>query len=307
VTKKSELAAARTEYVASSYVMERIRSMTGSLSASERRVAQAIVDHPFDFLDWSTEELATQSKTSGATAIRACRRLGFNGLRDLRLTLARDLGWPVAPKTGHASTQAPLIATLFDDASRSFATMVTKESIDAFKKGARLLGAAEKMLVVANGPSSIFAQDFVYWSRIGGCPAEFWNDTIMQTVIASQLGRKDVCVAVSASGQNALTIGVVEKVQATGAKVVAVTGFGLSRLAEIATVSIVTETFDYSTISQTAINSAGVLLMLRGLAIAIDRRDDRGPSAGASLGIAPSVMDQFSYRHPTSPTNGSGR
>jgi RpiR family transcriptional regulator, carbohydrate utilization regulator len=288
--------------------MERIRSMIGSLSVSERRVAQSIVDHPFDFLDWSTEELATQSKTSGATAIRACRRLGFSGLRDLRLTLARDLGWPVVPKTtGHASSHVPLIATLFDDASRSIATMVTKQSIDAFKKGARLLGAAEKILVVANGPSSTFGQDFVYWSRIGGCPTEFWTDTIMQTVVASQLGRKDVCVAVSASGQNALTIDVVEKARATGAKVVAVTGFGLSRLAEIATVSIVAETFDYSTISQTAINSAGVLLMLRGLAIAIDRRDDRESSAGASLGIAQGVVDQFSYRHPTAPGNGSGR
>jgi RpiR family carbohydrate utilization transcriptional regulator len=282
--------------------------MTGSLSTSERRVAQTIVDHPFDFLDWSTEELATQSKTSGATAIRACRRLGFNGLRDLRLTLARDLGWPVVPKTtGQASRESSLIATLFDDASRSISTMVTKQSIDAFKKGARLLGAAEKILVVANGPSSIFGQDFVNWSRIGGCPSEFWNDSIMQTVIASQLGRKDVCVAVSASGQNALTIDVVEKAQATGAKVVAVTGFGLSRLAEIATVSIVAETFDYSTISQTAINSAGVLLMLRGLAIAIDRRADRESSAGASLGIAQDVLDQFSYRHPPEPHNGSAQ
>jgi DNA-binding MurR/RpiR family transcriptional regulator len=184
--------------------------------------------------------------------------------------------------------------------------MVTRKSTDAFKRGAKLLVGAEKILVVANGPSSILAQDFVYWARIGGRPAEFWNDTIMQSVIASQLGRKDVCVAVSASGVNALTIEVVERAQAAGAKIVAVTGYSLSRLAEIATVSIVTETFDYSTISQTAVNSAGLLLMLRGLAIA-SSGDDHDPSTGPALGVAQSVMDQFSYRHPTGPTNGSAK
>lgn len=78
----------------SSYILERVRSLIGTLSASELRVAQVILDQPHDVVNWSAAELGQHSGASGATVVRTCRRLGFAGLRDLRMTLACDLGWP---------------------------------------------------------------------------------------------------------------------------------------------------------------------------------------------------------------------
>jgi DNA-binding MurR/RpiR family transcriptional regulator len=289
-----------------SFTLERIRSMTGSLSASELRVAQTILDHPQEILVWSAAEIAANSGTSDATAVRTCRRLGFSGLRELRLTLARDLGWPTtSAPVDQTSKRKPFIHELFEDAARSFATMVSKESAAGFTRGVSLLAAAERILVVANGPSSVFAQDFAYAACIAGMRAEFWDDTIMQTVVANQLGRRDVCVAVSASGINALTIDGAETARAAGAKVLAVTGYSLSRLAEIATVTVVAETFDYSTINQAAINSAGLLLLLRGLVIAAtNKTDDRARATSDAMRQYIEATGRFTYRRSATPQNG---
>jgi RpiR family carbohydrate utilization transcriptional regulator len=273
-----------------SYTLDRIRSMTSSLSASELRVALTILEHPHEVLEWSASEIAEHSGTSDATAVRTCRRLGFSGLRDLRLTLARDLGWSSTVDANPRRRKQPFIEELFADAGTSISSMLSGESVKGFAKVAELLAHAERILVVANGPSTIFAQDFVYAARIAGRPAEFWSDTIMQTVIAAQLTRRDVCVAVSASGVNSLTIDVSETASAAGAKVVAVTGYGLSRLLEIATESVVVETFDYSSVNQAAINSAGLLLLLRGLVIAV------ADKTGTPATTTNESMRRFTYR-----------
>jgi DNA-binding MurR/RpiR family transcriptional regulator len=270
--------------------------MIGGLTASELRIAQTILDHPNEVLNWTASEIAAHAGTSDATAVRTCRRLGFTGLRDLRLTLARDLGWPSSPAAALGSGKAqPFIQELFTAAAESIATMMNAKSASGFSRGVKLLASAERIIVVANGPSTVFAQDFVYAARIAGRSAEFWSDTIMQTVIAAQLGRRDVCVSISASGINALTIDVTEAAAAAGAKVLAVTGYGLSRLTEIANASIVVETFDYSSVNQAAVNSAGLLLLLRGLVIAVAEK------TGTTAPVMTEAAGRFIYRRPTHP------
>jgi RpiR family carbohydrate utilization transcriptional regulator len=293
--------------VAGSYTLERIRTVIGSLSASELRVARLILDRPYEFIEWSAAQLAEQSGTSGATAVRTCRRLGFSGLRDLRLTLARDLGWPtLGTRPGASTRHGPVIHELFEDAGRSISGMVTKETADAFKRAVDYLSGARQILVVAAGPTQVFAQDFAINARVIGKPVDFWPDAIMQTVLASQLNRKDVCLAVSSSGVNSLTIDAASTARSAGARVVAVTGFQRSHLADIATVTLVANTFDYSTKSQAAINSAGLLLMLRGLLIAMTDKDAAaGDPRGHAVLDAKQTMGRYVYRRPSAGTNGS--
>ena len=298
---RAKRAANNSSDLTASYALERIATTKAGLSESEQRVAQAIVDRPYDFLGWSAADLARESATSAATAVRTCRRLGFRGLNELRLTLARDLGWPPSAAPASRPRRASLLNELFDDASRSFQSMVTRDTTDAFKRAVEYL-AARRVLVVAAGPSTVFAQDFVYQARIGGMGAEFWPDVIMQTLAASQLTRRDVCVAVSASGVNAPTIDAAEKALEQNTKLVAVTGYHLSPLAELATVAVVADNLDYSTKSQAAVNSAGLLLMLRGLVIAaVNRGIEEGAGSRSTVEDSHHVLGRFAYRRAGEP------
>jgi DNA-binding MurR/RpiR family transcriptional regulator len=286
-----------------SYALERISTIKGGLTTSEQRVAQAILDKPYELLEWSAADLARESATSAATAVRTCRRLGFSGLNDLRLTLARDLGWPAsAARAARPSRSNSLLRDLFGDASRSFETMVTRGTDEAFKRATDYLAHAARVLVVSAGPSTVFAQDFVYNACLAGMEAEFWPDVIMQALAASKLTRRDVCVAISASGVNGLTVQAAESALVQKAKLVAVTGYHLSRLAELATVAVVADNLDYSTKSQAAVNSAGLLLMLRALVIAsVNRSIEKGGGSASYLNDSRQVLGRFAYRQPGSP------
>jgi RpiR family carbohydrate utilization transcriptional regulator len=286
------------DYVADSHLLTEIRSALRSLSVSEARVAEIILDRPYEFLDWSAADLARLSATSGATVVRTCRQLGYDGLRDLRLTLARDLGFPAPAATGEPVGEGrPLVVGLFEDAARSMAAMVTPESIEGFSRAVAYLARAPRILAVAAGPSHSLAHDFAIQARLGGHPAECWSDAIMQVGLAGQLGHSDVCLAVSHSGLNSLTIEAAEAARDAGAFVVALTGYRHSRLVNIATVSIIANTFDFGTTGQAAINSAAMMLFLRGLVLGMaELGSEAGKGAVPQSPAARRIFDRFVYR-----------
>jgi RpiR family transcriptional regulator, carbohydrate utilization regulator len=282
-----------------SYLLQEIRSIRESLSLSELRVADVILAQPYEFLRWSAADIALKSDTSGATVVRACRALGFDGLRDLRLTLARDLGYPDSDRSeGGGEVATSFVSQLFEDASRSLSTMVTRESAEEFARAVACLVGARRILAVAAGPSHVLAQDFANTARVAGYPVECWSDAMMQMIVAGQLGEHDVCLAVSHTGVNALTIKAAEAAAAAGAKVVTVTGYRRSRLVDIATVALVANTFDFSTPNQATVNSAAMLLFLRGLVTSMGGQEDSGPGAQTMREVQ-EMFDPFVYRGPT--------
>jgi len=81
--------------------------------------------------------------------------------------------------------------------------------------------------------------------------------------------------------------------------VIAVTGFEQSHLADIATVSLVAKTFDFSTRSQAAINCAGIFLLLRGLIIGMTSGTAGERDASDRAGFASKeAMGHYTYRGP---------
>ena len=111
------------------------------------------------------------------------------------------------------------------------------------------------------------------------------------------LGKGDVCLAVSHTGANALTIQAAEAALNAGADVVAVTGYRRSRLVDIATVAIIADTFDFSTSYQASLNSAGMLILLRSLASSVSSaKSGRRPSDRPATRDTVARLRAFEYR-----------
>ena len=70
----------------------RLRAILPSLSHSERRVAQEVLENPRAVAASTITELAQKCATSETTVIRFCRTLGLSGYPQLRLTLATESG-----------------------------------------------------------------------------------------------------------------------------------------------------------------------------------------------------------------------
>ncbi len=102
------------------------------------------------------------------------------------------------------------------------------------------VAGASRLLVVANGLSAPVASDLAMRLTAVGRPAEVIADAIAQQQIAArQLSTADVCIVVSGSGANAASVRAAEAARSAGARVLALTSFASSPLADRADRSLV--------------------------------------------------------------------
>ena len=69
-----------------------INSIYPSLRNSEKQVAEYILKHPEDVLQYSLRELAVQIGVSETSVIRFCKGIGCTGFSELKLKIAREQG-----------------------------------------------------------------------------------------------------------------------------------------------------------------------------------------------------------------------
>lgn len=232
-----------------------------------------ILERPFEVLDWSAAELADAAKTSTATVIRACHRLGFPGLPQLRIRLARDLGWSDPSRNGQPTEPGRIATELFESAAQTFASLAGRVDGPALERAVDVLAAARRVLIVCSGPTQALCVDVQASLNLFGRHTEFPADAIAQQIAASNLSGDDACIAISTSGTNGLTVRAAEIAGDSGATVVGVTCFAHSRLASLAGVPIVLGMHRVAAMADTApVTTAALLLLLRALTTAVARR-----------------------------------
>ncbi len=277
---------------APSYPLALIRSALDTLATSERRVAEVILERPYDAIASSAAALARQAGTSPATVVRACRSLGFDGLPHLRLELARDLSWGTFDAPAPATEPAAILVEMVEMAERTLHTLLSSVTAHSFDAVVGPVRAARRVLLVASGDTHALCSDLAFRLTSAGRVAEFSPDTILQHVSAALLGPGDVCIALSNSGSNALTLRAVDSAKRAGATIVAVTASPRSRLVALADETLVVGGPAASLGLQTAVNSAAFLLTLRALTIAVG--DQLGTTNAAAV---KQVFDTLAHYH----------
>jgi DNA-binding MurR/RpiR family transcriptional regulator len=215
--------------------IDQIRSLLPSLVPSEQRVARECVDHPEDVAGLSAADLAARTGTSAATVSRTCQSLGYRGFQHMRLMLVRDLGrrqrggWQPGPGSQGR------VEGVFEGARRALASAVEGFDFPAFDAAAAAIAQADQVLVVASGGSAPGAQLAALVLTVAGRAAAAPSDAVSQQLAAAALTPNDVCLVITESGSNSLTLGAADAARASGAVIVGLTAYARSRLGQIAT------------------------------------------------------------------------
>lgn len=224
-----------------------IMSIFPSLVPSEQRVAQLFLDSPETVARMSVADLVTQTGTSPATIVRACKRLGFDGFQHLRQILLRDLGAAARDNAGQdepTTTGAPgssehLVSGVFSRAAHDIRGALGSLDFAAFDAAVGAIRSGDRLVVVGNGTSLAPAQSLALRFLVTGVRCEAPADVVSQHITAKLLTSEDVCIAVSDSGQNSYTLASTRLAAERGATVIGVTSYGKSELAGLATHTLV--------------------------------------------------------------------
>ena len=274
----------------------RVAALAPSMQPSERRVAEAIAADIESAIDWSAQEVAGAVGVGRATVIRTAQTLGYDGYPQLRVALARELArGSAAPAVTSDGSMLGALRAEADAFSARLPQTVTALTDDQLEGFVGALDGATRVLVAANGLSAPLGLDMVLRLTAAGRPAEYLPDTLGQEIAARQLGASAVCLVISGSGVNRATLAVMTAARESGARVIAITSFARSAVAESADIALVIPPVRGSFREELEHASRASLMLVTesvvGLLVA--RRGDQGRDArSATLSVLGHSLDE---------------
>lgn len=227
-------------------LLARIEAATPELSPSEAKVAAVILDRPERVQTMAIAALAKDAGVSEPTVARFCKSLGFSGLKDFKVALARSLAGGVPFVHGDVSIEDTTHDIAAKVLNRAIATLIqVRDHVDAGSLDAAIavIAAARRLEFYGQGNSGLVALDAQHkFFRLGMTTAAF-ADPHVHAMSAALLGKQDVVVAISAGGRTLDLIRTIEIARQAGATIVGIT-VGGSPMARLCDHVVATDIFE---------------------------------------------------------------
>ena len=225
-------------------LLVQIRAKRDSLTATEQRVADYILDHPESVLKYSVAELAASSGASDATVTRSIRKLGMSSYNEMKVLLARSTVAPVKLLNSEIDEGD----SISDVAFKVFGSIInavtlTRDTVAPaqLEIAADLLFDAKQIFLVGFGNSASSVSDFQQKLLRLGRPVKVQFDPHLLLIdIINYVGPEDVCFAISHSGHSKLVVDAVTLCRERGCKIISLTDNAPSPIRELADISLCT-------------------------------------------------------------------
>ena len=221
----------------------KIEELLPSLSKSEQSVGAYIVQHPDEVINLSVAALAENAKVSEPTVVRACRRLGFTGYQDLKVTLAQSIVTPmqsVHEQVTAGDDMQTLASKVFGSATHTLEFTYDTLNAADLEAAAKLLMSARRILIFGAGASGAIASDVQHKLLRLGLNANAYTDPHLQAMTASYATADDVILAISHSGSSRIVVDNVQLAKNNGARIISLTNIGRSPLSKLADICLYT-------------------------------------------------------------------
>ena len=227
--------------------MEEAKSVIGVICSSydsffdsEKKIANCIMERKREVV-----ELAQASGASDASVSRFCRRCGFKGFHQLKMTLARELSEESQASVGNDISRRDIGQSLQNilanktEEIRQTVAMMDPENLDRILD---IIQKARMVQLVAVGNTIPVALDAAFKFNQLGIPAATGTILETQTAYAFNLGKKDVIIAISNSGVSRRLIRILEGASGNGVTVISITNNPESPVAKLSDYHITTAT-----------------------------------------------------------------
>ena len=220
-------------------LIRRITENQATLRKSETKVAGFVLANANEVIKMRIVDLASRSEVSEPTVIRFCKALGFDGFQSFKLQLAQQLGlgsvftqFAVDDK----DTVADLRNKVFDTTVGSLLTVRDDINPDVLEQAINTISNARRVEFYGFGASGSVAADAQHkFFRLQLSTAAY-TDPHIQHMSAISLGKEDVVVAISQSGETQALLQSVNLAREAGAVVLGLApqNTSLSKLCNLA-------------------------------------------------------------------------
>ena len=203
-----------------------ISSIYNSLTKAEKKVADAVLGSPDDALLETVTDLAERAGVGETSVIRFCRKLGFRGYHEFKLSIAQDLVHAPSYSTEEVKPEDDVL-TVARKITAKNETMLKKTldliQADQLQRAVERMLAAEKIYVFGVGSSGITALDLHYRLMRIGMNVEAHRDAHIIAMCASLVRKGQLVFGISTSGSTKDLVDPLKMAKANGAETICLT------------------------------------------------------------------------------------
>ncbi|MBM7661764.1 DNA-binding MurR/RpiR family transcriptional regulator [Bacillus mesophilus] len=210
-----------------------IKSYYPSLTKSEQKVADIVIEQMEKVIYYSVTDLADVANVGETTVLRFCRKIGLKGYQEFKLAIAKDLSTLQEQNIKEEESDSLTISIA------NYTKMAIDETVNMIddnnvQKAIDMIKNAKGVHFFGVGTSGLTALDAKHrFIRIGK-RTDALIDPHIQSMTAATFDETDVVVGLSVSGSTKDTIDSLQVAKENGAKVIAITYYARSPITKIA-------------------------------------------------------------------------
>ena len=223
--------------------LPRIRSRLRGRSKAAAKIAEFVLASPSEARNMPITSLATACDTSLSTISRFCRDLGYSSYREFQLDLATAVAQAensTLDDFQEGATPEAVIQRVF--ACNRQSLVETEKMVDhaALIDVAQRIRRCRRLLLLGNGGSAQVARQAAERFTSLGIMALPLEDPYFRIFATANVGRGDMVIGISHTGQNALVVEAIRTARQKGADTVALTNYPSSPLAQAGAICLTT-------------------------------------------------------------------
>ena len=216
-----------------------IRGYYSSLSQSEKKVADYILENYEKTIRMTLADVAKGSGVSDATVLRFCRSLGYERWLEFKIDLTKvspNNSAQILDDVNEGDAPGLIARKVFNNSVNAIKDTVAVLDDENFAMAVNLLTKARKIMIVGVGTSGPMAHEMRNRFMRLGVNCNVQTDSYLQVMESALLGPKDVVVVISQTGDSSDPLRTAALAKGKGCKTIVITGNTGSKLTEYADV-----------------------------------------------------------------------
>ena len=223
----------------------KVRSMLDTLypqlTKSEKKIADHVLSQYDKVVNYSLTELAQNCEVGESTVLRFCKKLGYKGYPEFRVAFAQNVAY-FDIEVSRENEETDFAKVIKNNIVSRLTDCYSNVDFDELNKAIDLILSSKRVISIGAGGSGISAMTFrEKFTRIGML-TDAIIDSHMQGIISSILGKDDLMIAFSISGNTKDIITALKIAKERGVKTVLITSYTKSTASKYADVILRTST-----------------------------------------------------------------
>jgi len=224
-------------------LITKIKTLYPGMTESEKNISDCILTHPEEVYSMQIETFAKKLFISTPTVFRFAQKLGFNGFKDFKIALIRDIAVELNISIeciGNENDVETVTRNIFKKITGNLKETLSLIDFGQLKEAIGKIKKAKRILFFAIGSSLPVAFDSYMNFLRAGFNCFFNMDSYIQRTISTQCSAGDVAIGVSFSGESIEVVECLKNAQENGADTICVTTFIQSTITKYSNIRLFT-------------------------------------------------------------------